>query len=97
MAKPPFTGSKVAVSEFVHNKLKDKSHKVIQPAVLSFHDEKYWWFAKIVHIGRFDNNVGIAKKREVGFVIVSENLKKKLKVESEFLEKSIEGTRPKKN
>ena len=96
MAKPPFTGSKLTVSEFVHKKLKDKSYKVIQPAVLSFHDEKYWWFAKIVHIGRFDNNVGIARKREVGFVIVSETTKKKLKFETEFLE-TVEKKRPAKD
>ena len=97
MAKPPFTGSKLTVSEFVHNRLKDKNYKVIQPAVLSFHDDKYWWFAKIVHIGRFDENVGIARKREVGFVIVSETSKKKLKIETQFLETVIEKKRPAEN
>ncbi len=90
MAKPPFTGSKLTVSEFVHKKLKDKSYKVIQPAVLSFHDDKYWWFAKIVSIGRFDEGVGIARKREAGFVIVSETSKKKLKIETQFLETVVE-------
>ena len=97
MAKPPFAGSKLNVSEFVHKQLKNKAYKVIQPQVLSFHDEKYWWFCKIVMIGRFDEGVGIARKREAGFVIVSENLKKKLKLESQFLETVVEKKRPAKD
>ena len=97
MAKPPFTGSKLSVSEFVHNKLKDKNYKVIQPQVMSFHDDKYWWFAKVVSIGRFDENVGIARKREAGFVVVSETMKKKLKIETQYLETVIEKKRPAKN
>jgi len=97
MAKPPFGGSKLRVCEFIVKELKNKDFKVIQPQVASYHDETFWWTVKIVIIGKLDSNVGIIKKREIGFVIVSETLKKKLKMENMFMEKVFEKKRPAEN
>lgn len=99
MAKPPHSGSKLTCAEFVFEKVcnREKKYKVIQPAVMSNHDDTYFWIAKIITIDGMDSNVRIPRKHESGFVIVSENAKHKFKIEHKFLEKAIEGTRPKKN
>ena len=69
MAKAPHAGSRKYIAEFIHDKfLKNSSqYKVIQPQALAFFNGTYWWVAKIVTIDRATNNIGIARKAEVGF------------------------------
>ena len=52
MAKPPFAGSKLNVSEFVHKQLKNKAYKVIQPQVLSFHENWRGFFTNRIIKGK---------------------------------------------
>ena len=80
MAKAPKIGSRLKVAKFAHTKgLKgDKKYKVIQPQILSFHDETFFWSCKVISVGE-TSSVGIARKSEEGFIIVIER-KDKMKV-----------------
>lgn len=91
MAKPPHVGSRKHIAEFIHDKvLKGSSqYKVIQPQTLAFFNGSYWWVAKIVTIDRATNNIGIARKTEAGFVIVSEAKRGHFKVEGTYIQKSL--------
>ena len=91
MAKAPHVGSRMHVAQFVHEKVLkgSKDLKVIQPEVLSFFNDKYWWVAKIITIDKTMNVVGIARKTEYGFVIVSESNKGKYKVEGTYMDKRL--------
>ena len=91
MAKAPHVGSRKHIAEFIHdNVLKgSKQYKVIQPQILSFFNGTYWWVAKIITIDRAVNNIGIARKHEAGFVIVSEGKRGKFKVESTYMQKTL--------
>jgi len=91
MAKAPHAGSRVHIAEFIHDKVLkgSKQYKVIQPQTLAFFNETFWWCAKIVTIDRAINNIGIARKHEVGFVIVSEGKRGKFKLESTYMQKMI--------
>ena len=91
MAKAPHVGSRMHIAEFVHEKILkgSKQYKIIQPQVLAFFNESFWWVAKIVTIDTSDNPVGIVRKREAGFVIVSENKKGKFKLEGTYMQKAL--------
>ena len=80
MAKAPKIGSRLKVAEFAHKKaLKgDKQYKVIQPQILSYHDDTYFWSCKVISVGE-TTSVGIARKSEEGFILVIER-KDKMKV-----------------
>ena len=73
MAKAPKIGSRRKVAEFAHKKaLKgDKQYKVIQPQILSYHDETFFWSCKVISIGE-TSSVGIARKSEEGFIVIIE-------------------------
>lgn len=77
MAKAPKIGSRLKVAKFAHEKaLKgDKQYKVIQPQILSYHDETYFWSCKVISVGE-TSSVGIARKSEEGFIIIIEKGKK---------------------
>ena len=77
MAKAPKIGSRLKVAKFAHEKaLKgDKQYKVIQPQILSYHDETYFWSCKVISVGE-TGSVGIARKSEEGFIIIIEKGKK---------------------
>jgi len=77
MAKAPKIGSRLKVAKYAHEKaLKgDKQYKVIQPQILSYHDETYFWSCKVISVGE-TSSVGIARKSEEGFVVVIEKGKK---------------------
>jgi len=91
MAKAPHIGSRKHIAEFIHDKfLKNSSqYKVIQPQALAFFNGTFWWVAKIVTIDRAVNNIGIARKSEVGFVIVSESKKGHFKIEGTYMQKTL--------
>jgi len=91
MAKAPHVGSRRTVAEFVHDKILkgSKQYKIIQPQTLAFFNESYWWVAKIITIDTSDNPVGIVKKREAGFVIVSEGKKGKYKLEGTYMQNAL--------
>ena len=91
MAKAPHVGSRKHIAEFIHdNVLKgSKQYSVIQPQALAFFNGTYWWVAKIVTIDRAINNIGIARKHEAGFVIVSEGKRGKFKVEGTYMQKTL--------
>ena len=91
MAKAPHVGSRKNIAEFVHdNVLKGSSqYKVIQPQALAFFNGTFWWVAKVVTIDRAVNNIGIARKTEAGFVIVSEGKRGKFKIEGTYMQKSL--------
>jgi len=91
MAKAPHIGSRKYIAEFVHDKFlkKDSQYKVIQPQALAFFNGTFWWVAKIITIDRAVNNIGIARKTEVGFVIVSEGKKGHFKIEGTYMQKTL--------
>lgn len=100
MAKPPHTGSKLGIAQFIFEKVckKNNKYKVIQPMVIAHFDNTFWWISKIITIDGMDPNVRIPRKHESGFVIISEtDDEHKFKIENQYLEKSLEGTRSKKN
>lgn len=78
MAKPPEVGSRLHIAKFIHEELTTNAlHcKVIQPQVIVHFDDTFWWVAKIILIDDTVNSVGIIRKHEVGFAIVSEKNKK---------------------
>ena len=79
MAKPPKIGSKGKITEFVTKKItKSNSLKVIQPAVISYFDETYYWIVRIIFVGVLDQKVGITRKIEAGYALVSETEKGKI-------------------
>ena len=81
MAKPPKLGSKVRVADFVTKKIsKSGKLKVIQPLVVSYFDKTFYWIARIIFIGQIDKKVGIIRKIEAGYAIVSENDSGKLNI-----------------
>jgi hypothetical protein len=90
MAKAPEVGSKINVAAYIHKKLEkyDKRYKVIQPQVIAHFNETFWWVAKIIKIDDSIGSVGIIKKYETGFAVVSEH-KKKLKTELFVLDKEM--------
>ena len=77
MAKAPKIGSRLQVAKFGFEKVlkKNESYKVIQPQILSEHDDMFFWSCKIISIGK-TGSVGIAQKREEGFLIISEKNEK---------------------
>ena len=77
MAKAPKIGSRLKVAKYAHEKaLKgDKQYKVIQPQILSYHDDTYFWSCKVISVGE-TTSVGIARKSEEGFVVIIEKGKK---------------------
>jgi len=89
MAKPPKIGSRLKVAKFAHTKaLKgDKKYKVIQPQILSFHDETFFWSCKVISVGE-TSSVGIARKTEEGFIIIIEK-KDKMKVLMKVLKDKV--------
>jgi hypothetical protein len=90
MAKPPTIGSKKHVAEYIHDKIckGNPNLKVIQPAPVSHHNDKFWWVAKIVEIDPTKTSVGITRKSEFGFVVVSQTDKSsKFKMEGEYIAK----------
>ena len=91
MAKAPHVGSRLHIAEFIHDKVLkgSKDLKVIQPEVLSFFNDKYWWVAKVITIDPEMNVVGIARKTEYGFVIVSETGKNKFKLEGTYINNTL--------
>jgi hypothetical protein len=91
MAKAPHVGSRMNVAAFVHDKVLNgsKELKVIQPEVLSFFNDKFWWVAKIITIDPEMNVIGIARKTEYGFVIVSEDKKGKYKIEGTYMNSDL--------
>jgi len=91
MAKAPHVGSRVHIAQFVHDHVLkgSKQFKVIQPQALAFFNGTFWWVAKIVTIDRAVNNIGIARKHEAGFVIVSEGKRGKFKVEGTYMQKTL--------
>ena len=91
MAKAPHVGSRKTVAEFRHDHVLKGStqYKVIQPQALAFFNGTFWWVAKIVTIDRATNNIGIARKHEAGFVIVSEGKKGKYKIEGTYMQKTL--------
>lgn len=91
MAKPPTAGSRKGVAEFIHDKVcnKDPDLKVIQPAPVSHHDDKFWWVAKIIKVDQARTTIGITRKSEIGFVVVSQTDKSsKFKMEGEYISKT---------
>jgi hypothetical protein len=91
MAKAPHVGSRLHIAEFVHDAVLKGStqYKVIQPQALAFFNGTFWWVAKIVTIDRATNNIGIARKHEAGFVIVSEGKRGKFKIEGTYMQKTL--------
>ena len=73
MAKAPKVGSRLAVAKYGFEKVlkKDKQYKVIQPMILSYHDDTFFWSCKVISIGK-TSSVGIARKSEEGFIIILE-------------------------
>ena len=73
MAKAPNIGSRLAVAKYGFEKVlkKDKQYKVIQPQILSYHDDTFFWSCKVIRI-EGTNSVGIARKFEAGFIVIIE-------------------------
>ena len=90
MAKPPRIGSKVKVTEFIKKKIsKSGKLKVIQPMVMSYFDETFYWIVRIIYVGPRDGKVGIPRKIEAGYAIVEEKLSGKLKLEDLKISKEL--------
>ena len=73
MAKAPKSGSRLAVAKYGFEKVlkSDKQYKVIQPQILSYHDDTFFWSCKVISVGK-TSSVGIARKSEEGFIIILE-------------------------
>jgi len=90
MAKFPPAGSRRAIADFMEKKLNKKGLdlKVIQPVLLAFINDKFFWGVKIIQIDRIAN-INIPRKYEVGFAVIShkdEPNPKKFKVEHSILD-----------
>jgi len=71
MAKFPPSGSRRMVAQFVQDQI-DKlglSFKAIQPMILGAVNDKFYWALKIIDV-KPATSVGIARKYEIGFVII---------------------------
>ena len=79
MAQPPPSGARRKVAQFVQDNINEVglNFKAIQPQLLSVIDGTFYWAVKVIEI-KGANTVGIARKYEAGFVILTheENLKK---------------------
>jgi hypothetical protein len=77
MAKAPHIGSRKAVAEYGFNKVlkKDSSLKVIQPVILSHHDDTFFWSCKVIKVHQA-GSIGISRKTEEGFLVIEEKNEK---------------------
>jgi len=88
MAKFPPAGSRRMIAEFMEKKLNKKGLdlKVIQPVLLAFIKDRFYWGVKIIQIDRIEN-LNIPRKYEVGFAVISHKEDaKKFKVEHSILD-----------